>query len=465
MSQNPGENPDPAKPFEPPVDEDPELVSMDAAHQSLADALRITFRLLVIIMFLLAALFVGSGLQTVGESQRGVKLFFGQASNREVTPGYTFAAPFPLGEVMRVSIGEQRLDLKEQFGPAVPSGPMRSTEIAALAPQSPKLRPDEHGSVLTGDNALAHTWWTVIWRHDASRVYQNLRNINPEQEERIVRAAVERGVVRAVAETTIDDLLKQSGAGAGESSLSLRVRELAQQTLDALDSGIIVDRVILDDKTPPARVAGAFQAVTSAESRAAQAREEAEQEARTILNSVAGEASRLVVDLIDEYEAALELENPSDAEAVLAEIDRILDGERIDMNGRPIRVSGEVTSIINAAKQYRTNVVARARSRATEFNVKLANFRASPNYFVANEWTPAYERFLRQTAAETFMLPGGADLEIVLNRDPDIAEEAETARNRRQVEEAMAERDAEQARAFREKQREARERRRERENQ
>jgi len=465
MSQNPGQNPDPAKPFEPPVDEDPSLVSMDAAHQSLADALRITFRLLVIIMFLLAALFVGSGLQTVGESQRGVKLFFGQAANREVAPGYTFAAPFPLGEVMRVSIGEQRVNLKSEFGPAVPERTMRTTAIAELAPKGPKLRPDEHGSVLTGDNALAHTWWTVIWRHDPARVYDNLRNIDPEQEERIVRAAVERGVVRAVAETTIDDLLKQSGAGAAESSLSLRVRGVAQQTLDALDSGVVIDRVILDDKTPPARVADAFRNVTSAESRAAQRREEAEQEARSILNSVAGETSRLLVDLIDEYEAAIELENPSEADSVLAEIDRILDGERIAMNGRPIRASGEVTSIINAAKQYRTNVVARARSRATEFNVKLSNFRASPNYFVANEWSPAYEDFLRYNAAQTFMIPPDSDLEIVLNRDPDIAEEAEVARNRRQVDQAMQERDAEQARAFREQQRQARERRREREDQ
>lgn len=463
MSQNPGDLPDPAKPVEPPVDPDPDYISMDAAHQSLADALRITFSLLVIIMVLLGVLFVGSGLQTVDESERGVKLFFGQAVNREVPPGYTFAAPFPLGEVIRVSVGEQRMDLKSEFGPAVPTGNIRDSSISALAPMGQNLRPDEHGSVVTGDNAIAHTWWTVIWRRDPARIFDNLQNINPEHEERIIRSAVKRGVVRAVAEIDVDQLLKVSGGATGESSLAMRVRQIAQNTLDDLESGVLVDRVILDDKTPPRRVVESFRNVTSAESRSAQRREEASTEARGILNAAAGEASRLLVDLIDDYEAAIELGAEEDAEAVLAQIDEILDGEPVNMNGRSIRISGEVTSIINAARQYRTDVVARASTTATEFGVKLANFRASPKYFVANEWTPAYKDFLDFNAAQVFMIPGGSDLEIVLNRDPDIASEAESARNRREAERSMRERDEEQARIYRQRQREAREQQRQQE--
>ncbi|MEC9373398.1 MAG: hypothetical protein VYC34_06110, partial [Planctomycetota bacterium] len=245
-----------------------------------------------------------------------------------------------------------------------------------------------------------------------------------------------------------------------QSSIELRVRNIAQQSLDDLGAGIAISRVTLFDKVPPYRVDAAFKHVTSAESRAQQRVVEAEKTAREILNNAAGEAFPVLLSLIDEYENALELEENDRAEELLAQIDEVIEGREIAHEGRAVSAAGEVASIISAARQYRTDVVASARTRATEFNVKLANYRASPRYFVASEWRPAYEAFRDSGAVEVLLVPSGSNMDVWLNRDPDIADEMERARNRAEAEAAVEQRNEEQERAWRERDRQKREERR-----
>jgi len=424
-----------------------ETVSMDPAHQSLVGALRNIYALLLVVMIGLAVVFVLTGVKRIDEQERGVKLLFGRIVDENVAPGSTFVAPFPIGEVESLPIGQQSTTLYTSFGPARQGG----RSLSDARPTSVSLRPDEHGSLLTGDVAIAHAWWTALWRREDPSA--NIRNLSREDEIEIVRAAVERGVVLACAETTVEALLKQSAGEEGQTALALRVRDLTQSMLNDLGAGIRVDRVILEDKTPPARTDQAFQAVTSAESRAAQRREEANKEAREILNAVAAEAHRPLITLIDRYEAAIELERVEEGERLLATIDRLLEGEPVEVDGRIYTAAGEVTSIMSEAKQYRTDVVARARTRADEFEAKLANFRASPRFFVASQWRPAYEVFREFSGVETFVVPPNADLQVVLNRDPDIAREAEAARNIEEARSTFAEREAELRRTQRQRQR------------
>ncbi|MEC9372200.1 MAG: SPFH domain-containing protein, partial [Planctomycetota bacterium] len=198
MSQVPGTNgPRPL---------DDNFVSMDPAHQSLADALRITFRVLVLVMVLLGVLFAGSGVQRIEESQRGVKTVFGRITQDDVPPGTTMAFPFPIGEVIRVPVGNQTLELYRSFGPDFTD---RNTirSLADLAPKSQGLLPERDGSLVTGDGGIAHAWWTVEWQRDPARISENIRNMHPEHEREILRAVVERGVVRVAAELTIEQLL------------------------------------------------------------------------------------------------------------------------------------------------------------------------------------------------------------------------------------------------------------------
>ncbi|MCB9837920.1 MAG: hypothetical protein H6813_01145 [Phycisphaeraceae bacterium] len=444
------ENPDANNPIPPellgrapaPAPE-PDRYSMDPAQQSLADALRITYRLLQVVMLLLVALFLGSGFQTIGASERGVKLAFGRISSSDVTPGSVWNWPYPVGEVVRVSTAQQVVNVWESFFPRLtPDLEKRPRE--QLANLKPTLKPGTDGSLITADGNIAHTRWEVAYRID--RVTEYIDNIYQPDEKRIVRAAVERGVVRAVAELEIDGLLKQVASveegGAGSTgALSTRVRSIAQETLDAARSGIQIEEVILTDKMAPLPVYKTFSEVTAASSRAAQQREKAAEFRLHTLNQAAGLANGVLLSAINEYERASELGEPDRAEQILARIHTIIDGETVtDESGREVSVSGDVTSIINEAKQYRSTVIAEARSAATTFQAKLASYRENPEVFLANERRMAWEAFLANSLAEIAILPPGTGLSILLNRDPDIIKELERERGARQADQTLQER-------------------------
>ncbi len=79
---------------------------LDPANKSLADALRITLRLVYAGMVILGAFFVVSGSTQVQENQRGVKLTFGKISQGEVQPGLSINPPPPIGELIKVEVGQ-----------------------------------------------------------------------------------------------------------------------------------------------------------------------------------------------------------------------------------------------------------------------------------------------------------------------------------------------------------------------
>lgn len=445
MSDTPGaNNPIPpellGKPAAAPAEVD--RYSMDPAQQSLADALRITYRLLQVVMLLLVALFLGSGFQTIGASERGVKLSFGDISSSDVLPGSVWNWPYPVGEVVRVSTGQQVVNLWESFFPRL-TPDMEKRPREQLANLKPTLKPGVDGSLITADGNIAHTRWEIAYRVD--RVGEYIHNIYQPDEKRIVAAAVERGVVRAVAELSIDGLLKQvssseDGATGAAGALSSRVRSIAQETLDQAGSGIEIEEVILTDKMAPLKVYKTFNEVTTASSRAARQREQADQFRLNVLNQAAGLAHVVLLREINAYERAVEVKDTGLAETILARIHAIIDGEIVDDNSRMVSVSGDVTSVINEAKQRKTRVISEAKSSATTFQAKLASYRENPEVFMANERRIAWEVFLKNSLAEVAILPGGTTLSLLLNRDPDIVKEIDRARGANQADLSMQQR-------------------------
>src|SRR5690606_33446605 len=179
-------------------------------------------------------------------------------------------------------------------------------------------------------------------------------------------------------------------------------------------------------------IRSAFAQVQSAQSDAEQKRERADRERRERLSQVAGQAADLLLRQIDEYEKALELEDEN-ADAILARIDAILQGESIVIDGerRAATISGEVTSQINAARRYRTEVESRYRSFAQTFAAKLEQYRTQPGLLATREWTEALSRFFARPEVEINFLPPETIAELLINRDPDIARERERLRNLR----------------------------------
>lgn len=413
---------------------------MDSANQSLADALRITYRILQWAMVVLAILYVGSGFQSVKTSERGVRLSFGRIAAQDLRPGFQFAWPYPFGELVKVDVANQDLEVNKAFWPYVKPGD-EAQSIDQLRAKA-ALSIDQDGSILTGDGAIAHTQWKVQYARTDARAFA--QHVYPGHETGIVLAAAQRGIVQAVAGVSIDDLLKQSASDA--ESVAIRARAIAQATLNSeeISTGIEIEQLSLTQKIPPAYLLESFSSVNDADNNASKARENAQKERNTLLSDTAGGAAPILIQLIDEYERQIDAGETEQAQATLAQIDRVFDSQPIQIDGAEVTpsIGGEVASMLSAAVQYRSGVVDRARSDLAVFQAKLAQYKTNPEVMVTADWTGALAGFFGDERIEIFFHPTGADtLELVINTDPEIAADRERRMLAAQNDEARRQRE------------------------
>jgi regulator of protease activity HflC (stomatin/prohibitin superfamily) len=469
--------------FTPQRDREAQALSFDPAQQSLAEALRITSFILQLGIGVLIVLFLLSGAKQVRESERGVRLTFGAVREQDVPPGLHIGWPYPIGEFVTVQTGQETLDLRDSFFPQL-TGNQRAMSLDQLGSVARMgLAPGRDGSVITSDGNIVHVRPTVVFRRQRPGDY--VRNVFPGTEEQLVRTSVERAVTNVFASLTLDQALKQGAATpvaaraqtegvdevhfegdghdhsededlaaapvetvivdsvAGPSStIATRVRTLAQAALDQIESGIVIEEVALRDITPPLSIRNSFAQVQSAQSDAEQKREQADRQRRERLSQVAGQAADLILRQIDEYEQAIELEDP-DADAILARIDRLLQGEAVEIDGERYvaMISGEATNLINGARRYRTEIESQYRSFAQTFAAKLEQYRTNPGLLITREWTEALTQFFARPEVEITFLPPGAIAELLINRDPSIARERERLRNLQQLTGTLDERE------------------------
>lgn len=406
---------------------DDAAMQLDAANQSLADALNLVFRGVQVAMLGLFAYFIFSGVQSIKETESGIQLLFGRVTGDNLSPGMQISAPYPMGELIRVDKGTVTLELDDSFMPLL-TPEQKKLSISQVAQQGAKLslKPGEDGSLITGDENIAHTKWKVLYFRNRPKDF--VQNILPDDEKKIVQAAVERGVVQAISTMKIDDLLKQSQGDEG--SVARRAKEIAQQGLDALHSGIDIKQLTLQEKCAPFTAFTDFNNVQSAEQGASQRRNDAESASRNILNETAGAAYEPLIQQIDLYEAAVEKGDRAEQTKIFATISEIMQSEPPkggDTSGTKYP-SGRVTAMLNEARQYRTTIVSRRQAELAAFEAKLAQFKSNPDVVLQRDWSDAMTEFLGRPSVESFILPAGTDTaEIVLNRDQDYQKAASQA--------------------------------------
>lgn len=414
---------------------------MDPANQSLADALRFTYGLLKFVMFVLVVLFFVSGVKTIQEGERGIRVFFGRPTSFNLTPGIHPNLPFPMGEMIRIGEGSVEVKLGRAF---MPYGANINTDDLAMSASvgqfssEGKLTPGRSYSNITSDLNIAHTQWTVNYRRTDHRQYAE--NVLPEQEERLVRLAVQRGVVLTLATVPIDELLKQTG----DSSSASRVREIAQRQLDDIRSGITIDRVTLSRKLPPVSLVDSFASVQAAAQRAGKSREDALLERDQQLNEVAGAAAPVLIAAINEYERLIELGEEAEAEALLGQIDALLEGRPADLLGQVHAaglVSGRVSEMLEFIRGEVSTRVSQAIADRDLFRAKLAQYESNPRLMIARDWSSAMGEFLNKRFVQVMQLPVGVTTaELLINEDPSIVRELDLARKQAEVERANQER-------------------------
>lgn len=387
--------------------------ALDPAQQSLAEALRVSFAILKLSMVALLVAYAFSGTFSVGSKEVAVRLRFGDyvggPGNRVLERGTYLAAPFPFEQVVKVDTRPATLALDKEFWFEVTKDDSGRSRSEMQGRKAQPLHPLRDGSLLTGDLSIVHAKWTLTWRVGDPVAF--LTNVGAQSlAEGIVRLVAQQGIVQAVAQLTADDVLR------GIVNRELAVG-LMQQRLDDMRTGLVIDQLALDKVSAPMLVAASFDAVTSAESDRAGRIVAAQQERSRILGEAAGEASGPILDVITQYEQAVERGDTAAAAAAETAIDAAMSDLRIGGSA----ISGEVARVINTAKTYRTQVVEQVAAEAQAFRELLPQYTQNPRLVLAKLWEDARETILTGDVETFYTVPG--QLELQLNRDPELQKE------------------------------------------
>ncbi|MHC4589748.1 MAG: SPFH domain-containing protein, partial [Planctomycetota bacterium] len=217
--------------------------AMDPANQSLADALRLSFRVLQVVIVVLVVLFLISGFRTVQGGESGVMLRFGRIvevdGREDLEPGLRRnLLPYPAGEFIIFDVENRAVNLADTFWPKIPANMTLDRAIEHADVRS-SLKPGEVGTVLTNDGDLAHFQLKAEYQIDDPVRY--VKQLKLGDAGRIVELALQRAAVQAAVGLSLQELVDQPEEAAA------RIKQGAQGVLDSLDCGVQLTGVQLPD--------------------------------------------------------------------------------------------------------------------------------------------------------------------------------------------------------------------------
>lgn len=257
--------------------------NQDLGSAALSDALRLTFRLLRVILALVVVAYLASGVFIVPQHERAFVLRFGRpvgvGADRVKGPGLHWNWPRPFTEIVRVPTERVQSISSRRFWYGRPAPFQDAPE------EADSLRPGEDGYALTGDANLLHHRWAV--RYTIADPYRyRFGHVAPEQ---TLLDELDRAVIRISAQFPIDRALRTDVAAFRDA-----VESAVRARTDELDLGIRVQGVDLLGITPPIPVAPAFDMVTQSAQQRDQLISDARADAVRIKNEAEAEADRMV---------------------------------------------------------------------------------------------------------------------------------------------------------------------------
>ncbi len=407
-------------------DDDKPMAPVDPGGKSLADALRVSFRLLSVIMLVVLVFYMLTGVKSIQSSQVGVKKVFGKLVG-VAQPGLAYTWPFPIGGIDVISTKEEELEIDDFWmyeTPEQKSQPLLSRQLTYSG-----LDPGLDGALFTGDRNLLHVRLKCRYRVvNPTSFVSNLAGAGDGNVNEVIRSAICRAAIHAAAARTADSLQRTESA-----AFALAVRDGAQEELDAIGSGIEVVSVVLPNSTWPLGALRAYIEAQNANREAEQQRSAAQAEAVELLNEAAGASYLKLVgsaaadpnarrpaqqgeyNLISQYAEAVEKGDDAAARDLLDKIDHVL---------RSSETGGEAAQKIATAEAYRTTIIQQAKARAKQFNELLPAFNETPELMLERLWADVREAVLDSPTIEKYYLtPGSGKTVLKISRDPKVVAE------------------------------------------
>jgi modulator of FtsH protease HflK len=336
---------------------------VDAGSQALTEALRSSFAIVRIVMVLLVLVFLGSGFFKVEPNERAMILHFGKPSGvgakALLSPGLHWSLPYPIDEVVKVSVtGIQKVNSSVGWFAVTPEQELAGT----LPPAGQSLNPAIDGYTLTADANIIHVRSTLYYRIEDPVRY----TFGFVAASNVVENALNNAVVYASANFKVDDVLTRDKAGFQEA-----IRRRATELLEKENVGVVVDQCDVQTTWPRAqKVSDAFVAVLNAQINRDQLLQKASSDTNQVLT------------------AAISTSN----------------------------------SIVNLAESERVQLISDLASRATNFVSILPWYKTNANLFVLQQFNQTMGRVLTNLQDKIYVSEtmGGKprDLWLMLNREP-----------------------------------------------
>ena len=349
---------------------------LDPAQAAMAEALRLSFRLLKWMMIIVVVFYLFSGLFRVKPGDRGFVLRFGELKEWNLGPGWHWSWPFPIDEVRTASLTGERS--------VIASFMWQLTEMQKLRGIQPGgstvLRPGRDDYLLTGDLGIIHAELKARYViTDPQSYLTNVVDVSPEDEnpaewelmhDALAAAAIEVASRRSITDVYVD---KAGYLSAVTEALVDRLRALEQcgRSTGIAVRGVVVTSIgsgnnLYDSLMPPLSVLAEFDAVQRAEQEKGTSISQARGKAAEILSQIAGPEYEALASAIEAESAAQYAEAPNWPE-LRAQTEKLL-----------AAASGEVRSIIKAAEGTRSAIVSEAAGDADAVQKLAAQFEQNP---------------------------------------------------------------------------------------
>jgi membrane protease subunit HflK len=286
--------------------------------------------------------------------------------------------------------------------------------VSVAAGASPSADPNQLSTAADGsDYNIVHTKWQITYQiSDPERFFRNVyvRDITPgdvyfsvitgdQGVKPLLKSLFEDAVVSSMVHYTIDEAISS------QDRIPMHVRDMLQDKLDKVQSGIRVVSVQLTQSEPPPQVRDAFEASTKASQRSHTVITEARTYAENTLSEAAGPVASDLFKALNDAAAG-----EPQKEFLWSQL------------------AGTAQQRIAEARAYRTKVVETAKADAGYLGRLLPEYRQSPELVLQRIYLDAMERifanadekFVVQTSAGT----KGNETRVMLNRDASLKPKA-----------------------------------------
>jgi regulator of protease activity HflC (stomatin/prohibitin superfamily) len=446
------------------AEEEKALPAADPASQSLSEAMRISFKLLTIIMLLVLVAFAFTGVRMIEANEVGIKTVFGKVVGVADQGGLTFSWPYPVGNIEIVKTSEQRLDVNDFWMYESPED--RAKPMQQRRASSPGLRPGFDGALLTGDRGLMHVQLTcnyqvrdaLAYRRSVRESYQAAGKQLDVGLRDLLHDVVADAAIRSASTRTAESL-----KAGGKDAFALAVMQTSQSRLDELlgRGAVAVTKVIPTQVEWPLQARDAYEKAQLAsrerETKVRQAINEADQ----ALKNAVGIIYPVLVGVPWQQQSAAPATMPADQpdaaehdligqyiktrrEIELARNDAAAAGDpqarqqklaavaplearaaalhaRIDEVLMSSSAGGEVSVIRGQAIAANAQIVKGVEGRLAVFRSTLPGFLQSPARTMELRWADVREAILSWPTVEKYYLSLDDGKTIVrLNADPEI---------------------------------------------